>query len=53
MTDIYDIMREYMHWLQDMVDDKDMQPIQNDTYFQCLDKLLGMVGEDMKKENKK
>ena len=28
-----------IEWLKSMVNDKDMQPIQNTTYQQCLDKL--------------
>jgi hypothetical protein len=39
---------KYRRWLEACVDDKDMQPIQNDTYQECVNKLSEMLDEEGK-----
>jgi hypothetical protein len=40
------VVDKYLDWLKNMIDDKDMKPIQNITYEQCYQKLIGYLNED-------
>ena len=40
------LFTEYLDWLEERINDKDnMKPIQNETYEQCYNKLMGMETE--------
>jgi hypothetical protein len=47
ITDLDEVVKQYINWLQSMIDDKDIQPVQNYTYLQCWNKLIDLIGEDM------
>jgi hypothetical protein len=41
------IIAEYLGWLLARVDDKDMEPLQNHTYQECLMKFKGLIKENI------
>ena len=48
ISNLDEVVKQYINWLQYMIDDKNIQPVQNYTYLQCWNKLIDMIGEDMK-----
>ena len=33
ITDLDEVVKQYINWLRSMIDDKDIQPVQNYTYL--------------------